>query len=260
MKNLIVYINPARDFVDSPVLEGENRTLIKIQIDNSINLGWKKEDILVVTNFDYEYNGVKSLVIEDSNFCDFSPTVSKINSVICLFEKEMIENDLYWLHDLDAFQLCGITKEEIFSKLDNSVFGLTDYGTSQKWSTGSIFFTKDSKNIFDWIKIECYRDGVYWKHRNEEAAVARLVTNNTNNINDFIKKLNVTYNFAIRKRNFCLQYRRNTEKPIRVLHFHPFFKDKFENELDICMYGKNKLQIPFMTKDLINIFKKHGVE
>ena len=91
MKNLLIYINPAKDFVDS-----KDRTnikeLAKIQIDNSLDLGWAVEDIVFVTNFPYEYGGVKALVIDDDSlFCDISGTAygkaSKINVILYLLKK-----------------------------------------------------------------------------------------------------------------------------------------------------------------------------
>ena len=37
MKNLLIYVNPRKDFGE------EEKIAIKIQIDNSLDLGWKKE-------------------------------------------------------------------------------------------------------------------------------------------------------------------------------------------------------------------------
>jgi hypothetical protein len=52
MKNLLIYISPEHKFLP------EYDKLVRIQIDNSLELGWKKEDIMLVTNFIFEYNGV----------------------------------------------------------------------------------------------------------------------------------------------------------------------------------------------------------
>lgn len=54
MKNLLIYIHPDRKFVGES-FSSETDVLPKIQIENSLKLGWKKEDILLVTNFPYEY-------------------------------------------------------------------------------------------------------------------------------------------------------------------------------------------------------------
>ena len=45
MKNIIVFIGPEKYFY------GDYGTLAKIQIDNSIDLGWETKDIIFVTNF-----------------------------------------------------------------------------------------------------------------------------------------------------------------------------------------------------------------
>lgn len=52
MKNLLIYTNADKEFSE------ENKTLVKIHIDNSLELGWDRKDILLYTNFPYEYNGV----------------------------------------------------------------------------------------------------------------------------------------------------------------------------------------------------------
>ena len=62
MKNLLVYVSPNKQFDD------EHKILAKIQIDNSLDLGWKKEDIILATNFDYEYRGIKSVIVDDNIF------------------------------------------------------------------------------------------------------------------------------------------------------------------------------------------------
>ena len=152
MKNLLIYVNPSKSFLDYHWRD-ENKLLAKIQIDNSLALGWKKEDIILVTNFNYEYRGVKSMVVNDDLFCKVSYTATKIKVILHLFDKDIIGDDLYWFHDFDAFQLEKITEEELC--LENAVFALTDYGKTtinefrdRRWSTGSIFFKKDAERIF----------------------------------------------------------------------------------------------------------------
>ena len=57
MKNLLIYITPNG-------FDTESEKLAKLQIDNSLELGWKKEDMLFVTSFPYEYRGIKSIVVD----------------------------------------------------------------------------------------------------------------------------------------------------------------------------------------------------
>lgn len=42
MKNLLIYINLCKDF------DEETKILAKIQIDNSLDLEWEKEDIILM--------------------------------------------------------------------------------------------------------------------------------------------------------------------------------------------------------------------
>lgn len=81
MKNLLVYINPKKRF------SGEPLVLVKIQIDNSLDLGWKREDIILATNFSFEYNGIKSIVVSDNNFLPFCVTACKNTAILELFNR-----------------------------------------------------------------------------------------------------------------------------------------------------------------------------
>ena len=81
-------------------------------------------------------------------------------------------------------------------------------------------------------------------------------------IKERIKKLNITYNLATRKRDISACYEM-ADKPLKVLHFHPFDKgllDKEEgNNMAVCVYGKNRMNKVLVTERLIKIFNKHGI-
>lgn len=244
MKNLLIYVHP-QGFFDE-----ESAKLVKIQIDNSFRLGWKKKDIILVTNFPHEYNGVKSLVIDGSNFCQFRPLSTKTVTVAYLLEHGMIKKgELYWAHDLDAYQSEVITESEL--ELDTADVGFTTYGWIRKWCMGSYFFKKSSEDIFGWI-----RKTIYEIQNEDERALVSLTRNNTNNINERYKILNITYNFGMRRidSNYGI-----AEKPLKVLHFHPWGR-RGMNPLSAFMYGKNELHIPLMSKGLIEIFNNHGIK
>ena len=94
MKNLLIHTGPDKKFGD------EDSILAKIQIDNSLDLGWKKEDILLVTDFPYEYNGVRSFVIESGIYYPFDLLASKLLVALYLINQGVIEDkELYWCHD-----------------------------------------------------------------------------------------------------------------------------------------------------------------
>lgn len=233
MKNLLIHLNgPGYEW------QKEVEPLLKIQIENSLRF-LKKEDIILITNFDYEYLGVKARKVDA--YCDWKPTVSKVLAIL-----KIIENDIYWFHDLDAFQL-----EPLDFTLEKDM-ALTDYGVTtiresynSRWSTGSWFFKKEARDIFFSIVERSAKDGI-----NEEAALGRLVKEDPS-ILDRIEKLNITYNFATRKRDV----EKNMEivdKPIKVLHFHPHDKRPLSNGMTNMEYC-----FPLMSPELQAIFKKH---
>jgi hypothetical protein len=239
MKNLLIFINPSKKF------DKEGESLIKIQIDNSLELGWDIKDIIFVTNFDYEYNGVKALVIGDESYCGIS---TKTTTILKLFELGLIGNELYWCHDLDAFQLVEIPEVEI--DLEGADIGLCNYGRMPKWAGGSIFFRHNAKKFFEeWNK------GIKF-YKNVDEVVLFKMTNDDESLRNKVKKMNISYNFLPFNLWSCYKM---ALKPLRVAHFHPSQGRKrmgIDNMLDFYK-GKNKMGISLIPERLIKIFDKN---
>lgn len=266
MKQLLVYINPTKFF------DAESKSLVKIQIDNSLDLGWKREDIILATNFPFEYNGVKALVLGDELYCDFYRMASKENAIIDLMERGVIKDgELYWIHDLDCYQCVPFSEDEL--DMEGVDLALTDYGSMTRWSTGSMFFKRSAEDIFRDLKtVE------YYLHEGEEQSLMFLtenyspevlkkykVTKDTSKLPRIrklsrIRKINNSYNLIWL--NLDSVYRKAI-KPIRCVHFHPWWtwkKPKIDRMLDFFMYGKNKLNLVLMPKRLIRIFHYHRIK
>lgn len=239
MKNLMVYINPKKKF------EGEEKISVKIQIENSLSLGWKKEDIILVTNFPYEYKGIKAIVVEDDAYCSYFPKCSKWGTIIKLFEKNLIEDTLYWYHDFDAYQMVAIDESEI-PAADVSI---SDYGPGYtRWNGGSIFFRKNAEDIFVRVKkvMDSYKtrnDGV----ENDEVAFYKM--RHEPDIRLRVQKLNISYNLHSRRilHNYPVAI-----KPIRIVHCHFHHAGFF-------LHGENKLGVQLAPEELVRIFKNHGI-
>lgn len=238
MKNLLIYINPERKFDD------ETSKTVKIQIDNSLDLEYKSEDIMLVTNFHYEYNNIKAIVVPDNLYCDWWKQVSKMNVIVYMFENNIIEDGQYWFHDLDAFQTEKIN-------IDTEL-AFTNYGYIKKWNTGSFFFKFNAREILTTIRDYCYK-----LKTDEERAFMHLTEKNIDNINNKYEVLNYTYNFPGCKASekYLNRLWKGVDKPIKVLHFHPQYRHgryfKF-----LC--GDNVLNISLMPERLIKIFRKYG--
>lgn len=206
MKNLLIYVNPSGQF------DSEHARYAPIQIENSLKY-WKPKDILLATNFPYDYGGVKAVVVPDKLFCDYWRTSSKINAIIYLLEKKILTENA-WFHDFDAFQVAPI---RLRLKQD---LALTDYGWKPKLNTGCFFFKPKALDIFKWTKTEMDKQKAA-----EEDILWGFYKSNFKNIRTRCQKLNITYNVG--KRNVEENLSR-ADKPVRVFHFHPYRENLFE--------------------------------
>ena len=77
MKNLLIFLDPAKKFI------GEYSNLMKIQVDNSLSLGWSVNNIISATNFEYEYRGVRSIVVDDYETFDQHRSTKTVDRVAC---------------------------------------------------------------------------------------------------------------------------------------------------------------------------------
>ena len=227
MKNFLIYVHPRKNF------DTETTALARVQIDNSYRMGWKADDIFLVTNFPYEYNGVRALEVPDSTHSPVKNHTSKIDVILYLFEHGLLDG-FYWFHDFDAFQLHWITEQEL--GLGGFDIGCTDYGWSPKWNTGSFFFKPESSDIFQriWdLTRELWTD--------EERAMVKL-TEDDKSISNRIKRMNITYNLGMRKIDYNLSI---ADKPLRVVHFHPGKRDLIK-------------QFKPIIGNLMEVFDHHG--
>jgi hypothetical protein len=203
MKLLLIYIGHEKKF--SP----EHEELTKIQIDNSLDLGWKKKDILLVTNFPYTYKGINSYVIEGDYDALDGNRSSKILAINQLFRKGKIGEDIYWFHDHDAFQLIPMRDPDT-TGID---LAYTDQGWDSTWNAGSFFFKKEAMDIFTWIE-----GTMAYLRLNEQDSLTYLINGDVNFINRRLKKLNTTYNLGIYHIDDCMK---KADQPLIVAHFHP---------------------------------------
>ena len=227
MKNLLIYFSPEHKFNE------ENQKYIEIQIENSLYY-WKPEDILLVTNFPYEYMGIKALNLPDELYSDVSRCAIKINVIDYMLDNMILWEDVIWFHDTEAWQIAPMEVEL------NKPLGLTDYGWSKKWNGGSMFFKPAAFPIFEkWQKsIEKY-------NLDDERSLMKLTKTNDDGINNYIQRLNITYNIGKRRVEENIA---RADKPIKVLHFHPYREnllEKFEpylpNNLKELMYAKKDI-------------------
>ncbi len=240
LKNLVVFISPSSSFI------GRYAAYTKIFIDNSISLGWKREDIILVINFPWEYNGVRAIVVPNDHYIAVRPRSLKTAIIPYLIDNGIMEKgNIYWNHDVDAFQADVITEEEL--GLSDFDCGLTDYGWRPRWCLGSFFIKSTSRDIFE------KADKIIRTDIEDETALMMLTEDPA--IASRCKRINISYNFGMR--HIASNYEKAI-KPLKVLHFSP---DSLRMPtLKMFMYGDNEIKQPLMDARLRKIFKYHRVK
>ena len=136
MKNVLVYnIVDDKKRYDNELLFNYFRA----QVDNSLRLGWKKVDIIIGTNFDFEHNGVKN--IELKNICTSNVFNNKWYGMLELIEGGYLGDD-FWFHDQDSWQVEKID----FPKFEGEIGGCTYVYTSE-WNSCSMFLKNTSQYV-----------------------------------------------------------------------------------------------------------------
>lgn len=222
MKNILFYLNSEKKF------DKIHSLMAEVQIENSLNY-WKPEDIIVVTNFSWEYNGIKAIVAPEDVYCNVItngfPGSNKPNVIIYLIENNLIDN-VNWIHDWDAFQLAPLN----LSSLNKSI-GFIDYGYKSRIQYGNVFFKPSALDVFQWIKNYIYKN-----NKDEEETTNLLIKENFNNINDRFERLNTTYNIGMRNVRTLVSM---ADKPLRIAHFpphNPKYLNKFKPLLPEKLY------------------------
>jgi len=176
--------------------------LLKAQIDNMLEVGWKRENIIFLSNFDFEFMGISAKIIKLNDFC---LTGSKMFALSWLFNNTRIDETI-WVADIDCWQNVFFN-EPIFT----GNVGACHYSTP-KWNGGSIFWKPEARDIVNKIV------GILTENhsKNEEPTLNMIFK--SEEYRDRISLLNSTYNVGCS--GFAERFTRS-DKPIKIVHFHP---------------------------------------
>jgi len=180
--------------------------LLKAQIENSLQVGWKPEDMIVITNFDYEFMGVKACNTVLNDTC---LTGSKMFGLQWAMDSGLV-NGAIWAHDLDAWQSAPF-KEPKFKDV-----GITTYSNS-KFNGGSVFWKMSAKDIVDHV-VAIIAVG----ESKEEPTLNKLLKS------DYRKRTTVVdTTFNVGCSGFIPRLFR-AEKPVKVCHLNPLNRIAWE--------------------------------
>jgi hypothetical protein len=235
VKNVMIYIARHGYFND------EHEKMAKVQIDMMLELGWKCENIVILTNFDFQYNGVKAWKWDVTPLAHAS-TPEKLRGLIHLIENRLITEPILF-HDFDAFH-CDYV-DEIPEEYKQYHVSSAQYFHRIHWNTGIMFIqpTFQALDILHRAMAECFRIGC----KNEESAFMNLFPI-VNDSNPEVGYLSVDWNIG--KRSTVEKFR-VSETP-RVIHFHPKPKN-----YDYYCLGKNEGDVQIATDLMCEQIKKH---
>jgi hypothetical protein len=236
MKNVIVYnrvdttYHTSKEFNDSHLIN-----YLNAQIDNSLRLGWAKEDIIIGTNFDFEYRGIKNHQLKD--VCTYSGFNNFWYGALELMNNGVLVED-FWLHDQDTWP---IAKFE-FPDFSGEVAGC-EYIKTPQWNCGSVFLKKTSKDILEYI-VELMRNNESHIVSSDEEWIAFLRHSDHSEIRQYLTSIDTRYNVG--RTWFDDRYQMAT-KPVNVLAFKPDLEKDFNTVKHL------------IDSNLNDIFQKHNI-
>jgi hypothetical protein len=250
---------------------------LKIQIHNSLDLGWDPKDIVLATNFPFKFKGVKAYELKME--CPWSAFANKL-----MFVHEMIKagviNDNFWFHDVDAYQLVPFDFPEECKDV-----GFVRHAVGRSKPQGaSSFYRKDSYDVIEAIvegirifqpkKEESFFPNYFESHAKAKFAAKvnkriaavkpknekklRILNNQKEHAQKYFSEfspgfswLNFTYNIS-HQRMFAQKYPK-AQKPIKVLHFHT----EYDSCLNCYYHGLNKFKVRVVDDRLERLLLKY---
>ena len=176
--------------------------MLSAQIENSLEVGWRTEELVLITNFSFRHAGVNAEVIDLNGHC---PRGSKMFAVENFLRRGLSDQAIVWAHDLDCWQ------NSWFEPPDFADVGLCEY-SQPKFNGGSVFWRPRARDIV----AEIVRRITDERADREEPLMNSVLR--ARHIAKRVTVLNPTYNVGCSA--FQVRWERSI-KPIRVAHFHP---------------------------------------
>lgn len=212
---------------------------IYAQIENTLELGWKPEDVIIISNVDFEHMGVKSVMTDLNSNC---LTGSKLYAVRWAMEHDL--GDVFWAHDLDLWQNAEFLCPE-FKDIGISCYSPPRPNGDYKINGGGVFWRRGSSED---ILAECIKTIESGHERREEPTLNRLLKKSP--LKERVTLLNTTYNVG------CSGYVERflwATKPVKGLHFKPDNAIAWETHA----LDRNGLERRAMSERLEAIVRRH---
>ena len=238
MKNALSYIAAS----EPACFDKESELMAKVQIDNSLELGWKIKDIVLLTDFPFSYNGVEAIIMDQPGYVRGRRTrgFNKVLTILWLYKHGYFDSNVFF-HDLDAFQ--NIPFFECPDEQYKS-FELTcaPYGDGINYNAGCMFFKPSALKIWGKIQQTCLQ-----LKTDEEKAITYLYPHGKQTE---VAMLDISYNVG--KGDTTKKWTEGFQ-PSRIIHFHPAMRRNY----DYYVLGRNELQKPLVCDRLGRLITKH---
>jgi hypothetical protein len=220
------------------------RRNLDLQVDNSLELGWRAADLLVYTNFPYARHGVRAVEWRPGK----RPRTARMTSfhkteVLLHALRRLDRGETIWYHDADAYQLHPFAG----SPAGGKDLAACLYCTRERLliQGGSMFLRRGALAIFEEVYELLTRHG----YRKDEMALTDLCARAE--LLDRFAALD--YSFNLGDTDFELRYQL-AERPIRVAHFH---LDRDEPRRKFAE-GRNSLRVFPLGERFERLLQRHG--
>lgn len=251
-KNLMVFVTGTElidggwEFMKDDDYFDKSIRYMKAQIDNSLYLGWKTEDIILATNFDFEYRGVKNYKLEDT--CDYSQFYNKEYAISEVIRKGIAKDTNIFYHDLDAFQLTSFE----FPEFDGDIAGCVyPDGDGHSVQCGVLYFKTSAGDMMNWLVDGMKKHQFDAAQGNDEIVIRHFIKMNPEYLHRF-STLDTSWNVGMT--GFAKRIRDAIGEP-KVCHFHP------DNQKcwDVMVEGKNEINRVMIDDRLKDIILEHDL-
>jgi len=227
---------------DAPDLTRVTRNL-DLQVENSLALGWRPEDIWIYTNFAYSSGDVRAVEIEPAQ----RPKTARLTSfhkTHCLLAalERIGSEEVIWYHDTDAYQIAPITGSPSDMPLSFCLYSTRERLLVQG---GSLFIRAAARPVFEAVLDLLLNHGC----RKDEIALTDVI--GRREFVDCFQTLDYSYNLG--STDFELRYQL-ARKPIKVVHFHPGRLEHLR-----IFVGGNSLEVVPLDERFQRLLECHGV-
>ena len=163
----------------------------RAQIDNSLNMGWRAEDVVILTNLPFSYKN--ATIVKSKHECTYNKYFNKLLGIWELIYYGHIEEP-FWFHDFDDWQVAPFK----FPDFEGEVGGCK-YINFTQWNTGSLFIKPNSLPFWQLCKdfIEANDSHPNLLQIGDENIFNLLYAQNYSQLQNFIVEISYDFNIGI---------------------------------------------------------------